>query len=52
MMVVPEDSTFYDSFNVRHDAINADHMDMAKFALRADEGYKRILGHIKELQST
>ncbi|GAB1316550.1 hypothetical protein MFIFM68171_06760 [Madurella fahalii] len=48
-LIVPEASASYDGFRVRRDAINANHMDMTKFASQDEEGYKRTLSHIIDL---
>ncbi|AEO69876.1 uncharacterized protein THITE_2120635 [Thermothielavioides terrestris NRRL 8126] len=39
----------YDGFNVRQGAINANHMDMVRFASSQDPGYKKTLGFLVEL---
>ncbi|KAH6847170.1 hypothetical protein B0I37DRAFT_374407 [Chaetomium sp. MPI-CAGE-AT-0009] len=48
-VIVPETSASYDGFNVRRGAINANHMDMVKFASDKEPGYQRTLGFIAEL---
>ncbi|KEF52071.1 uncharacterized protein A1O9_12061, partial [Exophiala aquamarina CBS 119918] len=50
-LIVEEASACYDGFNVRRDAIHANHMNMVKFASKGDEGYKRTLGHIEDIRS-
>ncbi|KAH0563421.1 hypothetical protein GP486_002011 [Trichoglossum hirsutum] len=50
-LIVEEASASYDGFNVRRDAINANHMNIVKFASKEDEGYKRILGHINDIRN-
>ncbi|KEZ43682.1 hypothetical protein SAPIO_CDS4299 [Scedosporium apiospermum] len=46
---MPKESAIYDGFNVRQGAINANHMEIARFVSSTDQGYQRILGYIKEL---
>ncbi|KAE8454517.1 hypothetical protein EG329_000140 [Mollisiaceae sp. DMI_Dod_QoI] len=48
-LIVDEASASYDGFNVRRDAIHANHMNMVRFSSKENEGYKRILGHINDI---
>ncbi|KAI0846574.1 hypothetical protein F5Y00DRAFT_271878 [Daldinia vernicosa] len=48
-MIVSKDSASYQGQRVISTAIHANHMDMVKFSSR-DEGYKRVLSHIKDVR--
>ncbi|CZR51417.1 uncharacterized protein PAC_01293 [Phialocephala subalpina] len=50
-IIVKEASASYDGFNVRRDAINANHMNMVKFPSKGNEGYKRTLGHVDDIRN-
>ncbi|KAG7284892.1 hypothetical protein NEMBOFW57_009507 [Staphylotrichum longicolle] len=42
-IVVPEWSATIDGFNVKHQQVLANHMDMCKFANREEVGYRRVV---------
>lgn len=45
-------SASYEGFKVLPGSINANHMNMVKFASQTDQGYQRTLGWIVELCNT
>ncbi|KAM7219614.1 hypothetical protein V8F06_004995 [Rhypophila decipiens] len=48
-LIVPRASAVYDGKMVSFDSIPADHREIARFAIRSDIGYNRILGHIQSI---
>ena len=46
---MPEWSATIDGFNVKHQPVPANHMDMCKFANREEVGYKRVVFLLKNI---
>ncbi|KAI8631689.1 hypothetical protein F5Y19DRAFT_424569 [Xylariaceae sp. FL1651] len=49
--IVPKGSTAYENFNVTHDEIPSNHMDLCRFKSKDDTGYLRIVSHIMKISS-
>ncbi|KAK4203324.1 hypothetical protein QBC40DRAFT_251294 [Triangularia verruculosa] len=52
-LIVPQSSAVYDGFHVQSGSINANHMNMVKFADReSSSGYRQIVDHIHMIRAS
>ncbi|GAB7336610.1 hypothetical protein MBLNU13_g10308t1 [Cladosporium sp. NU13] len=48
-LIVPEHSAVMDGFLVKRNSIKANHIDVCKFDSREDDGYKKVIGFIRDI---